>query len=493
MYFFKNHQKYRLTVRIYAYIWKLNMHKNAPHSKAHQSSTLQPVPDQDACRDKEHSNQKSADGIRRRDFIKRTGLALAGATTASTLLTSVRRGVAAGTNPTEITFSSAKFFGKETIANVVEAFNSSQNKIHVTYNELPPPSSSTEVHQSLVQQLARRNGSPDVFTQDIIWIAEFAAAKWALPLGDYFNADAMKDYFPGVVQACTWQGKLTALPWFIDSGMLYYRKDLLDELGAKAPETWDQLIDSAKKLTSSDKAKFGFLWQAKQAEVLVCDLVSFIGSNEGTILQPDGKTVSIADNAAAEAVQLMHDLIKKYQVTPEDVLSWDEEPSRGPFTSGQAAFLRNWSYVFKVAQDKTESKVVDKVGVAPLPHFPNKKSAACLGGYQYGVNAASKNKDAALEFVRWMSSPETQLRFATTLGLCPTRASVLDQPQIAQEQPFMPQLKSVFIGAIPRPVTPKYPQVSLILQSEISRAITTGDIKGTLQAAKEKIQAIVKT
>ena len=228
---------------------------------------------------------------------------------------------AAGAAPTEITFSSAKFFGKETIAEVVQAFNGSQDKIHVTYKELPPPSSSTEVHQGLVQQLARRNGDPDVFTQDIIWIAEFAAAKWALPLDEYFNADAMKEYFPGVVQACTWQGKLTALPWFIDSGMLYYRKDLLEGVGAKAPETWSELVETAKKLTGSGKAKFGFLWQAKQAEVLVCDLVSFIGSNDGAILQPDGKTVSVADDAAVEAVQLMHDLIKKDQITPEDVLS----------------------------------------------------------------------------------------------------------------------------------------------------------------------------
>lgn len=469
------------------------MHKNASPSKTQQSYTPSSALDQGVILEKSEISPNPEDGLHRRDFIKRSGLAIAGLATASTLLTTTRRGWSAGTNPTEITFSSAKFFGKETIANVVEAFNSSQNKIHVTYNELPPPSSSTEVHQSLVQQLARRNGNPDVFTQDIIWIAEFAAAKWALPLDEYFNAEVMKEYFPGVVQACTWQGKLTALPWFIDSGMLYYRKDLLEGISAKAPETWDELIDSAKKLTSSGKAKFGFLWQGKQAEVLVCDLVSFIGSNDGTILQPDGKTVSIADDAAVEAVQLMHDLIKKYQITPEDVLSWDEEPSRGPFTAGQAAFLRNWSYVYKVAQDKTESTVVDKVGVVPLPHFPNKKSAACLGGYQYGVNASSKNKEAAIEFVRWMSSPETQLRFATTLGLCPTRASVLDQPQIAQEQPFMPQLKSVFIGAIPRPVTPKYPQVSLVLQSEISRAITSGDVKAALQSAKEKIQAIVKT
>jgi multiple sugar transport system substrate-binding protein len=273
---------------------------------------------------------------------------------------------------------------------------------------------------------------------------------------------------------------------------LYYRKDLLDGIGAKAPETWDELINASKNLTGSGKAKLGFLWQGKQAEVLVCDLVSFIGSNGGTILQPDGKTVAIADEPAVEAVQMMHDFIKKEQITPEDVLSWDEEPSRRPFTSGDAAFLRNWSYVWKVAQSPTDSSVVDKVGVSPLPHFPNRQSAACLGGYQYGINASTKNREAAVDFVRWMSSPETQLRFATQLGLCPTRATVFDDPQIAKEQPFMQPLKSVFIGAIPRPVTPKYPQVTLILQSEVSRALTSGNVKSALQTARDKIQNLVK-
>jgi multiple sugar transport system substrate-binding protein len=291
-----------------------------------------------------------------------------------------------------------------------------------------------------------------------------------------------------MVQACTWQEKLTALPWFVDSGMLYYRKDL----GFNAPTTWEELIASAKQAASSGGVKFGFLWQAKQAEVLVCDLVSFIGSNGGAILQADGKTVSIADEPAIEAVQLMRDLINKEQITPADVLSWDEEPSRRPFTAGEAAFLRNWSYVWKISQSDAESKVVDKVAVVPLPHFPNKKSAAALGGYQYGINASSKKREAAVEFVRWMSSPETQLRFATQLGLCPTRAAVFDQPEIAKEQPFMQQLKGVFLGAIPRPVTPKYPQVTLVLQSEVSRALTNGNVKAALQTAKEKIAAIVK-
>jgi multiple sugar transport system substrate-binding protein len=464
-------------MRFSAHLTYVDMHKNAV-----PPSTLS-SPDLSAAGTP--NGLPASEGVNRREFIRRTGLALAGATAASTFV-GPRRVWAAG--PVELTFASAKFFGKQTIAEIVSAFNDSQSKIHVTYKELPPPSSSTEVHQTLVQQLARRNGDPDVFTQDIIWIAEFAAAKWALPIDEYFK-DSAKDYFSGMVQACTWQGKLTALPWFVDSGMLYYRKDL----GFNAPNTWQELIASAKQATGSGSVKFGFLWQAKQAEVLVCDLVSFIGSNGGAILQADGKTVSIADEPAVEAVQLMRDLISKEQITPADVLSWDEEPSRRPFTAGEAAFLRNWSYVWKISQSEAESKVVDKVAVVPLPHFPNKKSAAALGGYQYGINASSKKREAAVEFVGWMSSPETQLRFATQLGLCPTRAAVFDRPEIAKEQAFMQPLKDVFLGAIPRPVTPKYPQVTLVLQSEVSRALTNGNVKEALQTAKEKITTIVKT
>jgi len=106
--------------------------------------------------------------------------------------------------------------------------------------------------------------------------------------------------------------------------MLYYRKDL----GFNAPTSWQELIASAKQATSSGGVKFGFLWQAKQAEVLVCDLVSFIGSNGGAILQPDGKTVSIADEPAVEAVQLMRDLISKEQIRRERRSSIDRRLPR---------------------------------------------------------------------------------------------------------------------------------------------------------------------
>jgi len=426
-------------------------------------------------------------GMRRRDFIVASGAAAA--TVAAGALNLPTR-LYAQSGRTEITFASARFFSTDTMQQVIESYNKSQNSVHVSYIELPPPSSSTEVHQQLVQQLARKSGSPDVFTQDIIWIAEFAEAGWALPLDHYFGADEMKAYLPGIVQGCTWKGQLTAMPWFIDCGKLYYRTDILEKLGAGVPETWDQLIETAQKGMGGD-VRFGFIWQAKQAEILTCDLVSFIGSNGGAILGPDGKSVRIAEPEAKAAVQLMYDTIHKDKITPSDVLTWDEEPSRRPFTAGQSVFLRNWSYVWSIAQDKTQSDVVGKVEVAPLPHFAGKQSAACLGGYQYGVNASTKNKDAAIDFLRWLSTPATQLHFATVEGFVPTRLAVFDEPELAKTQPFIQKLKNLSLGAIPRPVTPKYPQVTLVLQSEISRALVSGDIEGALNKAKTQIEKIV--
>jgi multiple sugar transport system substrate-binding protein len=295
--------------------------------------------------------QRGTASIVRREFMRRSGAAI-GAAAGATMLGGLPVRSGRAQDRTEITFASAKFFGMETIAEVVDAYNQAQDKVQVTYIELPPPSASTEVHQALVQQLARRSGTPDVFTQDIIWVAEFAAAGWAMPLDDVIDESTKAEYFPGIIEGCTWQGKLTALPWFVDSGMLYYRTDLV---GDQPPQTWAELAESAQQLMADNQARFGFLWQGKQAEVLVCDLVSFVASNNGGILAPDGETVLIAEPAAVEAVQFMHDTIARYKISPQDVLSWDEEPSRRPFTAGQAAYLRNWSYVWTIAQDPAES------------------------------------------------------------------------------------------------------------------------------------------
>jgi multiple sugar transport system substrate-binding protein len=433
-----------------------------------------------------------AEPFTRRGFLKLGGLGL-GAVTLGAGLAGCGQGSSGSTTSSgkkQLNFVTAKFESKTSMQSFVDAYNQSQGTYEVVVRELPPPSSSTEVHQQLVQQLGSSSGGIDVFTQDVIWIAEFASAGWAMDLSKEFADADKKVFFDGLVDACTYDGKFSALPFYLDAGSLYYRKDLLQANNLQVPATWAELTQQAQQLTRAG-TNIGFSWQAKQAEVLVCDLVEFIGSAGGSILGPDGTTVTVADAPAAEAVQFMYDSMNSLKISPKNVLSWDEEPSRQPFTAGNAAFLRQWSYVWGVSQDASQSKVVGKVGVAPLPHFSGGKSAACLGGYQLGIAESSQNKDGALEFVRWMTSEATQLKYAEQFGSAPALQAAYDSPTLAKTQPAMVQLKATFEGGTPRPVTPKYPQVSLALQSGISSALDSGDVEGELAKLKTKIESIV--
>jgi trehalose/maltose transport system substrate-binding protein len=430
--------------------------------------------------------------LSRRNFVKGVGAALAAGAVAPVLAACGSGGGAATSGgKTTITFASAKFFAEESIGQIVDEYNNSQKLVNVQFQELPTPSQSTEVHQQLVQALSARNGSIDVFTGDIIWISEFAAAGWSAPLDSYFGPSAKAEYFPGVIDACTYGGAMHALPWYLDAGMLYYRKDLLDAANTAAPASWSELVAAAQRLVGSGKVADGFNWQAKQAEVLVCDLVEFIGSNGGSVLAPDGKTVTIAEPNAVEAVQFMYDTFNKDKVTPKTVLSWDEVPSELPFLGGKAGFLRNWSFVWNDAQNKSSSNVAGKVGVVKLPAFPGGKSTACLGGYQFGMNASSTKKSAAIDFLTWMSSPATQLKWATQLGLAPSRPSVYQQPLLEKVNPFMVQLQNIFTGGTPRPKTPKYSQISLAIQAGVSAALASGEIQSNLSSAKAQIEQII--
>lgn len=432
--------------------------------------------------------RKGADrpGIRRRDLVAAAApLAITAAAS-----TGFARRVFAQTAPIELTFGSAPFFTAESIAELLDAYNTSQNSVRVSYIELPSAGESETLHADLVRRLETDEDAPDVFSLDLVKIAAFAEAGLSLPLEGLFSADDRDDFMPGILEACTVNGDQVAAPWFADCGMLFYRRDILERLGADVPETWDDLTATASAGTD-DTVPHGYLWQGKRSEALVCNAVSVIGSNGGSILTADGH-VGIAEPEAIAAIQFLHDTINGSGISPASVLEWDEEPSRRPFDAGKAVFLRNWSYTWALAQFPGSS-ITDTIGVAPLPHFPGKAGATCLGGFQYAVNARSANAEAATDFLRWLTSPETQLRFATVDALAPTRLSIFDRPELADAQPFLSRLRNVFVGAVPRPVTHRYGAVTEVVQEEVSRALSTGDIEGSLVAAQAKLDAILRS
>lgn len=358
------------------------------------------------------------------------------------------------------------------------------------------PHSSTAFHDLLTQKLKNRSEDVDVFLMDVIWPPEFGAAGWAMPLDEMFPQLERTKFLEGTILANTYRGSIYGVPLFIDSGMLYYRKDLLAKYGFTPPETWQDMISQAEVIVSGEADKgtelYGFSGQFKQYEGLVCDMMEYILSNGGEILNSETEKPGLAQRPALEAVEFVRKNIIG-RAAPIGVLTYQEPESLDVFIQGKAVFHRNWPYAWQVSNDPERSRIAGKAGIAKLPHFTGGRSYAALGGWQAGISSYSKNKKAAWEFVKFLTGEKAQKIFALQGGRAPTRKALYEDADILKSYPHFSDMKEVFLTAYPRPVTPLYPAVSNVLQRYFSKAISSPhiDLKAEAREASKEIEEII--
>jgi multiple sugar transport system substrate-binding protein len=125
---------------------------------------------------------------------------------------------------TVLTFSGSALGAEGTlVAKQLQRFVQLNPGIRVELQRTPDDAS--QRHQLYVQWLNARVGNPSILQLDVVWTPEFAAAGWVLPLDRY--SPGKSEFFPATITANTWSGKLYALPWFADVGLLYRRTDLV--------------------------------------------------------------------------------------------------------------------------------------------------------------------------------------------------------------------------------------------------------------------------
>jgi multiple sugar transport system substrate-binding protein len=324
------------------------------------------------------------------------------------------------------------------------------------------PDAADTRHQLYVQWLNAHVPDPDVLQLDVIWTPEFAAAGWILPL-DRLPA-ASDDFLPAALAANRWNGRLFALPWFIDVGMLYWRTDLADA----APRTFDEL--SAQ--TDRGAVPMGLVWQGARYEGLVTVFLEYLTAFGGQILDNAGHVV-VDMEPAVRALEYMRSSIYEHHTVPADVLAWQEEHTRFAFQNGRARFMRNWPYAVALLRDGAQSQVAGRFAVAPMPAGPGGTSAAALGGSQLAVNAFSDQPEAAAALVAFLLEPEQMLERARVVGQYPSRLSLYDRPELESALGVPPRnIRAVIERATPRPVTPVYSELSEVLQIHLHRALT---------------------
>ncbi len=332
-------------------------------------------------------------------------------------------------------------------AGLVKTFNAQNNGVHVTYNSNAP--ADTGQLLTILTTMLRARAGP--------------------------------------LQGCTYNGKLWAAPTRTDAGLIYYRSDI----NKTPPTTWDSLTTMAKAASPS-KAKFGYLWQGAQYEGLVCDFVEVLYGYGGSVLDPsDPKKVTVNSPQGVQALTQMAGWVGT--ISPSAVTTYKEEDSRSAWQNGDSAFMRNWPYAYSLGNDPKTSKIAGKFDVHPMLFGgSNTTGHSCLGGWQYGINAFSKNPDASWKFIQYQLSSPSQKTIAIQLSLTATLKSIYTDPEVLAKNPFFSKLFPVFQTAQPRPVSPFYPDITIAIQQRVHAAlIKQSSPADALSGLQSDLQAIV--
>jgi trehalose/maltose transport system substrate-binding protein len=361
-----------------------------------------------------------------------------------------------------------------------------------TVTVVPMPSSTTDQFGQYRLWLAAGNADIDVYQTDVIWAPQLA--EQFLDLTETAKDIAPK-HFPSIIQSQTVNGKLVALPVFTDAPALYYRKDLLEKYGKSVPKTWKEMAATAKEIQDAERAAGnkdiqGFVFQGNAYEGLTCDALEWVKSfGGGQIVEPDG-SISINNDKAAAALDTVKGFIGT--ISPEGVLAYQEEESRGVWQTGNAVFMRNWPYAYGLGNgDDSKVKGMFDVTTLPMGDGEGSGSAATLGGWNVAVSKYSKNPDAAIELAKFLASEEAQKIRALKSSQLPTIVSLYDDADIKASQPIIPRWKEVFLNAVPRPSAPtkvKYNEVSSLFWSAVHDTLSgKGSSKENLETLEAKL------
>jgi trehalose/maltose transport system substrate-binding protein len=362
----------------------------------------------------------------------------------------------------------------------------------ISVKVIPHPAASDASYSQLARAFASKSSAYDVMMIDVVWPGAFA--PYLVNLKPKLAKES-RAHVAGIIQNDTIGGKLVAMPWFGDYGILYYRTDLLRKYGYSGPpKTWSELFRMAAKIQAGEKKDndnfSGFVFQGNAYEGLTCDALEWIASAGGGHFIDGGK-VTIDNKRARTILDAMRAQIGK--ITPKNVTSFQEGEAHTAFVSGNAAFMRNWPYAYSIGQG-ADSKVKGKFSVTVLPHGADGKSVGTVGGWQLAVSKYSKHKGAAIEFLRYATSAAVERYNAIAYSLVPTRVAVTKDKAVVKANPYLKPA----IASVPRVTRPakflkgKYNAGSKVIYQGINQILQGQSASRVLPSIKSRLERLLR-
>jgi trehalose/maltose transport system substrate-binding protein len=354
---------------------------------------------------------------------------------------------------------------------------------------VPHPAASTDSYSQLARLFSSKSSSVDVMMLDVVWPGAFA--PFLVNLKPALAKEA-KLHSQGIIKGATFQGKLVAMPYFGDYGILYFRTDLLRKYGYSAPpKTWVQLGNMARKIQAGeDDANpdfAGYVYQGNSYEGLTCNALEWIASSGGGHFI-DGGQATIDNPRAAAALNLQRSWVGN--IAPRGVTSYQETEAHEAFAAGNAAFMRNWPYAYSVSQ---AGAVKGKFDVATLPSAGRNAPVGTAGGWLLGVSRYSKNIPVATEFVRYMTSLGAQKFTAIYSTNPPTIPAVAKDPAVRKANPWLkPSIANVARVTRPTQLGTRYQQGSQAIYQGVNQILNGQDAKNILPRIEQQLNRLLR-
>jgi multiple sugar transport system substrate-binding protein len=335
----------------------------------------------------------------------------------------------------------------------------------------------------LTVSLAGGSSDYDVAMIDEPWVA--GLSQYLQPIEDLAKRDSIdtSTYVAKAMGAGTYKDVKLALPLDPNVQMVWYRKDLFEAKGVKPPTNLDEVIAAAEKLHDPANDVSGISIAAKKEAQTMVAAITLLWKEGGEVITPDG-TFGFDSPAGLKAFETYQRILK---VAPQGSLAYGGAEQLDAFYQGKVATILYWASAGPNAIDPAKSKVADKVGWTSIPN-------AMSGVWVLGIPKASKNQEAAWEYVKWQTGPAGSLPFTNFGGGHSAAVDVLKAPDFVKKYPWAPDLQKALEASKARPQTPHWTAIQTAIV-DMSTAILSGQqtAPAATKAAGEQLATYLKS
>lgn len=343
-------------------------------------------------------------------------------------------------------------------------------------------------------------GNYDCILIDVVWIGEFAASGWVVPLERFYNDPALADpelnlagFFPILLESFgTWDNVIYGLPFDNYSGVLFYNRCMLEEAGFDGPpQTWMELKDVYGPALTKD-GKYAFALQSRRGETQSADsFMRMIWPFGGSLLDENFEP-NLTSEGSLAGLRFRQDLMK---YMPPDIVEWDHDETVQGLAQGNVAMITEWSAFNAYFTDPQTSRIVDCIDYAVEPAGPVGPRPA-LGGFSLGVSAnSSPEKQAATWlFIQWITS-EAKAKDYIRAGGVSGRMSAYEDPELQAQYPYFEPLViswKEYGNPVFRPRFPEWPAISeLIAQTGTEMMLGSISVEDGAKLLNDQIRQIL--